>query len=284
MSVRFKLTGVTAWGHSPASGCAPEKAGALKSANVKKIVLAVSIGILLFGPASGVVRADPPPSDTSALSSEIIGKYIQATQDRQAASEAASMEVDINASIPRLQQNGRLHALRVISRMGRVTYRVLGFQGSNAVKSQVIGRYLQAEQQGQSNDRMAITPANYKFKFKGEREIGMRGPVYVFALAPRKSGFGLFKGEIWIDRSTYLPVYEKGRLVKNPSVFFKRVEFERAFSIQGGKAVPEHMNSVISTRVVGKVSLEISYSNYAQSSDAGEADGGTSLRLTSAGR
>jgi hypothetical protein len=71
----------------------------------------------------------------------------------------------------------------------------------------------------------------------------------------------LFKGELWLDASNYFPVYEKGRLVKNPSIFFKKVEFERAFAIQNGVPVPAHLVSTIQTRLVGKVELDVNYRN-----------------------
>lgn len=203
-------------------------------------------------------------SISPADSGTIIDKYLQATGERSTPAEA-SVEVDINASIPKLKQDGRLHALRIMSRLGRTSYRVLGFQGSNTVKNQVIARYLQAEQQNQGNANFAVTPANYKFKFKGERITDEGKRVYVFALTPRKKAVGLFKGEMWLDQSTYLPLYEKGRLSKNPSIFFKKVDFERAFVIQNGEAVPQRISSVISTRLVGKVQLNVTYSNYAES-------------------
>lgn len=177
------------------------------------------------------------------------------------------MEVDISATIPKLKENGRLHALRVISRVGRITYRVLGFQGSNTVKTQVIARYLQAEQQNQSNPKLAVTPANYKFKLKGPRRTDKGSDAFVFSVSPRTHQPGLFKGEVWVDAKTYLPVLEKGRFVKNPSIFFKKVDFERAYLIRNGTPVPQYMNSVITTRIVGKVELDISYSNYEQDLD-----------------
>jgi hypothetical protein len=209
-------------------------------------------------------RTPDPEADLSGPSGEIIGKYLEATNNESELGRSASMEVDINASVPKLQENGRLHARRFISRFGRISYRVLGFQGSNTVKSQVIGRYLQAEQQGQANPKMAITPTNYKFRWKGARMTDNGADVYVFALVPRKRGEGLFKGEIWLDAQSYLPVYEKGRLVKNPSIFFKKVDFERAFAIQGGHSIPARMNSVITTRLVGKVELDVNYSNFSE--------------------
>ncbi len=180
------------------------------------------------------------------------------------------MEVDINASVPNLKEQGRLHALRKISKVGQITYRELRFQGDNTVRNQVIGRYLQAEQQGQGDQSLAITPTNYKFKYKGEKALETGKEVYVFQLSPRKKKVGLFKGEIWLDAGTYLPVFEKGRFVKNPSIFFKKVDFERAFRIENGLAVPQYTMSTIDARLIGKVELNISYSKFSPTSGDGD--------------
>lgn len=198
----------------------------------------------------------------------IISRYLQAVDSRQQALAGASLEVDIQASVPKLKQQGHLHALRSMSKVGRISYRVLGFQGDNSVKNQVIARYLEAEQQAQGKQDMAITPANYKLKYKGERALAGDRHVFVFELAPRHKRTGLFKGEMWLDASSYLPVYEKGRLVKNPSIFFKKVEFERAYSIRDGVQVPSYTASEIDTRVVGKVELNVSYSHFAPNGGA----------------
>jgi len=177
------------------------------------------------------------------------------------------MEVEINASVPRLQQHGKLRALRKISKVGLITYRVLGFQGDNTVKKEVIARYLQAEQQSQSDPGLTLTPANYKFKLKGQRQVQENEIVYMFQVSPRKKRVGLFKGELWLDSQSFLPVLEKGRLVKNPSIFFKKVDFERAFAIRNGVSVPAHMTSTIDTRVVGIVELDINYTSVAEEDD-----------------
>ncbi len=198
------------------------------------------------------------PGDLPGSSNTIINNYLRATQNRLNAPADGAVEIEISASVPKLKKAGQLRVLRQMSRVGQVTYRVLGFQGDNTVKNQVIARYLQAEQQGKSDQHLSITPVNYKFKFRGQRGI-MGKDVYVFQLSPRHKRVGLFKGEIWLDAGNYLPVYEKGRLVKNPSVFFKRVDFQRAFAIRDGVPVPAHMTSTIQTRLVGKVELDVNY-------------------------
>jgi len=235
----------------------------------------IAVSAILLAVSAWSLHADVADSsdDANGSSKAIIGKYLEASNQQTAA--ANSMEVEINASVPRLQQHGKLRALRKISKVGLITYRVLGFQGDNTVKKEVIARYLQAEQKSQSDPGLTLTPANYKFKLKGERQTPESGVVYMFQVSPRKKRVGLFKGELWLDAHSYLPVLEKGRLVKNPSIFFKNVDFERAFAIQNGVSVPAHMSSTIDTRVVGKVELDINYTSVTEGADD-DAGGGES--------
>ena len=224
---------------------------------VLSVILLLTVAKFSAG-ASPAVTEDQPDKPTAV----ILDKYVQATQNHEDDLRGASMDVDIEASVPKLKEQGKLRALRKISKVGQITYRVLGFQGSNTIKNQVIGRYLQAEQQGQGDMSLAVIPANYKFKYKGEKTSPDGKDVYVFQVSPRKKKVGLFKGEIDLDAKTYLPLREKGRLVKNPSIFFKKVEFERTFDIKNGVAVPQKMSSTIDARLIGKVELSIDYSNF----------------------
>jgi hypothetical protein len=241
---------------------------------LKKPPLTIIAALILLppfvaAPASAEAEANSDGSDA------IIGQYLQATETKQDVLRDVSMQVQIDATLPKLKEHGRLFALRKISKVGQITYHVLGFQGANTVKREVIARYLQAEQQGQrSSQNVGITPVNYKFKYKGERALNKDMSAYIFQLCPRKKQIGLFKGEMWLDSHTYLPIYEKGRLIKNPSVFFKKVDFQRTYAIQNGVAIPQYMTSTIDTRLVGKIHLSVSYSNFSQGAEASNtADG-----------
>lgn len=221
--------------------------------------LLIGLGVLSLLVAGQVCAAEGDvPEGQNSTPTAIINNYLRASQNQLSRPTNGSVELEISASVPKLKKEGRLRVLRQISKVGQITYRVLGFEGDNTVKNQVIARYLQAEQRGKGNEDLAITPANYKFKYRGERDI-LAKRVFVFQLSPRHKKVGLFKGEVWLDAGSYLPVYEKGRLVKNPSIFFKKVDFERAFSIQNGVPVPAHMTSTIQTRIVGKVELDVNY-------------------------
>jgi hypothetical protein len=202
----------------------------------------------------------------------IVANYCAVARDQAEVLNGASMEVQIEASLPRLKKHGRLWALRHISRLGRITYDALRFEGDSTVKNNVIARYLSAEAQAQSErtPSLAVIPENYKFKYKRIDALDGR-QAYVFQVSPRKKRVGLYKGEIWIDSDTYLRVLESGRFVKSPSVFLKKVEFVRKYEIRDGIPVPLQVQSTVSTRLVGPAELTIDFSNFSLADKSGRA-------------
>lgn len=179
------------------------------------------------------------------------------------------MDIDIDAGLPKLNKRGRFHAFRKITKLGQIIYDRLSFQGDNTVKKEVIARYLQAEKQARNEyaASMAITPANYKFKYTGTTDYLDR-TAYVLEVTPRQKRLGLFKGEVWIDEATSLPLREWGELVKNPSVFLKNVYFVRDYYISDGVSIPRRLISDVDTRLVGKAQLTIWFDNYKLGGDA----------------
>jgi hypothetical protein len=214
-------------------------------------------------------------ADQPALAPEaIVQNYCaaqQAAQQQAQSGKASRMDVDIQASLPGLKKQGRLHGLRKITVLGRITYAKLIFEGDNTVKNQVIERYLTAENEAQQDQpaTLAVTPANYKFQYKGQNQLDGR-TIHIFQVTPRKKVQGLFKGEIWIDAATYLPIQESGYLIKSPSFFVKKVAFVRKFEIRDGVSVPLQVQSTVDTRLFGKAELTVDFSNF--SLDDGDTD------------
>ena len=173
------------------------------------------------------------------------------------------MDVEIDASLPKLKKHGRLHALRRISPLGLIRYEKAQFEGDRIVIKEVISRYLteEVEAQKQQSPTVAVTPLNYKFKYKGMNRIAGRD-VHVFEVSPKQKREGLFKGEVWIDARTFLKVQESGYLVKNPSIFLKKVAFIRKYDIRDGISVPRQVQSVVDVRFVGKAELTVDFSNF----------------------
>jgi hypothetical protein len=206
----------------------------------------------------------------------IVENYCAASRNQEEALNAASMDVEISGSLPKLKKHGKLHALRRISSLGRITYEKLHFEGDNTVKKEVIARYLTAESEAQHDPSLAVTPQNYKFKYKGHGQLDGRD-VHMFQVSPTQKRLGLFKGEIWIDSATYLRVQESGYLVKSPSLAIRKIVFVRKYEIRNGISVPLQVQSVTDTWLVGKAELTIDYTNFSidghKQTVAGDTDG-----------
>ena len=213
----------------------------------------------------GTVAWSEPDPATPISETEMVSRYVSATQAQQTILRGGSMEVDIDASVPKLNKEGKLRALRNISVLGKITYHMLGFSGDNTVKKEVIARYLSAEVQAPSGPNLSISPENYKFKYKGLRDDDGR-QVYVLHLSPRHKRVGLFKGELWLDAATYMPVRESGRFVKSPSLFLKKMEFVRTYEIENGVSIPQRLDSVVDTRFFGPVTLSINFGKLSKES------------------
>ncbi len=201
----------------------------------------------------------PDPEGQRALE-----RYVTSYSQVRDALRDVTMKVSIEAKLPELKKKGVLHALRKVSSLGKITYKVLGFEGDNMVKKDVIARYLQAEVKSsdQRTRRMlAITPANYKFRYRGKYGSG-DWTLYLFEVIPKKKRLGMYRGWLWIHAGTGMPVRESGRLVKNPSVFLKRVDFVRDYAMIDGVAVPSVIQTQIRTRLVGPAEIRIKFHDF----------------------
>ena len=125
-----------------------------------------------------VHAADIPPNyATPDNLSNVIQRYLAAQQSQQEAMRGARMEVEIDAQLPSLEKKGKLKVLRMITKIGQITFQPIGqFIGDPVVKKEVIGKYLELEQDERQKGSIGITPANYKFRLKS-RITGIR-PIF----------------------------------------------------------------------------------------------------------
>ena len=244
-----------------------------------KVFAVVFLLIAVFVPLEAADGVLGVPAAMDPTASDVLDRYVKAMQLQESRAQAVSMDVDMDADLPQLKKHGRFHAFRFITRVGQVFYDRRRFEGDSTIKKEVIGRYLQAEKDAKSEygSAAAVTPANYKFKYKGMTDYAGR-PAYVFQVSPRAKRLGLYKGELWIDKETNLPLRQWGELVRNPSMFLKSVYFVRDYTICDGVSVPRRLISDVGTRLFGKAHLTIWYENVKVGepavASAAEADGG----------
>ena len=202
----------------------------------------------------------------------IVNKFLSATKIQQDALRGTRMEVEIDAKLPKLKEQGKLRVLKFISRLGKISITKLGeFVGDRTVEKEVIARYLELDSDNPESAAIAITPENYHFRLKARMTVG-ETRTYVFELKPKKNLVGLFKGEVWLDAATGMPVRESGTLVKTPSIFLKSVAFVNEYKLQNGVAWPSHIECHVDTRVAGRADLSIRFSNVTQAVEDVSAD------------
>jgi len=227
-----------------------------------RLSAAVLTSIFLAAPIC--LRAGAAEADDS--NSEIVTRYLDARRTQAEALKGVQMEASIDAKLPKLEKQGRMRVLRKISRLGKISFRMLGFQGDTTIKQEVIARYLSVESESDDKPDISVTPDNYKFHLKTTiSENGHR--TYVYQLTPKRKAVGLFKGELWLDGETGMPLRESGQLVKNPSIFLKKIAFVHDYQIQDGVAIPKHIQSTVDTRIAGRAELSIEFSNFTKTDD-----------------
>jgi hypothetical protein len=230
--------------------------------------------LLAFIVVTASVPAADVPVDYSTPQNldDIIHRYQRAQADQQAALRETQMVEEIDASLPKLEKHGKLKVLHMISKIGINKFKMIGeFIGDNTVMTQVIKRYLDTEQKGRESGSMAINPDNYKFKINAIVTQNSQ-TTYIFDVTPKRKDDGLFKGQVWLDGLTAMPLKELGKLVKTPSVWLKSVKFERDYEIHDGVAVPKHLESVAEVRAFGEAKLSANFSDLKRQDNGAAGD------------
>jgi hypothetical protein len=166
--------------------------------------------------------------------------------------------IEIHASLPRLAKTGHLEAIRGTVGPDGAGYQIIRLTGDGAVKDQVIARYLNAQQRASqmAPSSVAVTPANYRFAYKGIVDDG-EWLAYVFRMTPRKRRDGLIKGELWLDIGTGLPIRRSGYFVKNPSLWIRRIAVTQEDSLRDGRVESRLTHVSVDTRLVGRAELVV---------------------------
>ena len=169
----------------------------------------------------------------------------------------------IHAELPDTAQQGEFELERKYSAPHTLLFKPIRFVGDKFVKSSIITRLLQSEVDHVEKDdvaQTAISPANYKFSYKG-RADGQGRLVHVFQVKPRQKRVGLFKGRMYLDAYTGSLVRVEGSIVKSPSFFVKHIQFVQDYAEVESFTLPVHVHSEARARLVGRTIIDITHSH-----------------------
>ena len=219
-----------------------------------------------------LTTADGPPApvlNVPATLPVMSPELALTTYERRAAQQAAELAsysavTVIHAELPETSQQGEYELQRKFEAPHTLLFTPVHFTGDGFVKSNVITRLLQSEVDHVEKDDpalTAITPANYKFSYKGVTRVGDR-LVHVYQLKPHKKRLGLFKGKIYLDAHTGALVRAEGTAVKSPSFFVKHIEFQQEYEDVQSFTLPVHIHSEAKARIVGRTIVDITHRDY----------------------
>jgi hypothetical protein len=170
----------------------------------------------------------------------------------------------IRAQLPDTSQSGEFELQRSYTAPRTLAFKAVRFTGDLFVKTNVIARLLQSEVDHVQKDEPslnAISPANYKFSYKGTSQVDGR-LVHVYQVKPREKRPGLFKGRIFVDAYKGSLVRAEGKPAKSPSLFVKKIEFVQDYEDVGAFTFPVHIHSEARARIVGRTVVDIYQRDY----------------------
>jgi hypothetical protein len=233
---------------------------------------ASSFGAAAFdGPASVPVPVPTPnsvplvPAVLPRMAPELALQVCRGRSVIQAEQLASySATTVIRAQLPDTSQSGEYEVQQHYSAPRTLAFKALRFTGDAFVKTNVIVRLLQSEVEHLQKDDPelnAISPANYKFSYKGTSQLDGR-TVHAYQLKPRQKRAGLFKGRIYVDAYSGSLVRAEGRPVKSPSLFIKKIDFVQDYADIGLFTFPVHIHSEASARIVGRAIVDVYQRDY----------------------
>jgi hypothetical protein len=213
-------------------------------------------------PSTALIAAVALPRMAPALALQVYERRV-ALQSVELASYSSSTL--IRADLPDTSQSGEFELQRHYAAAPcALEFTAVHFSGDGFVKSNIITRLLKSEVDHVQKDETsltAITPANYKFSYKGTSQVEGR-LVHVYQVKPRKKRVGLFKGRVYLDAHTGSLVRTEGSMVKSPSFFIKKIDFVQDYGDFGGFTFPVHLHSEANTRLIGRAAVDIYHRDY----------------------
>ena len=205
---------------------------------------------LTLRPARGLVLLVPVLCSAGTLTPrQALDRYL-AADDRPACSNSV-FAVQVDASLPALKKRGSMTGFKWIVQPGKTAYRGLHFTGDNLVEVQVIARFLAHDTNpSEQTGNTSLTHRNYVFEFGKVSDYNGLA-AYVFLLKPRHKGRGLFRGELWLDPQTALPLRLWGDFVKSPSILIRSIRFVQDYQSVDGCAEPLRLLLAVRTRIAG---------------------------------
>ena len=129
------------------------------------------------------------------------------------------------------------------------TWEIKQTSGSDRAERVVKG-VLEREVKYANDGKIAIGREHYDFRYLGNGESENR-PCYILQIVPKHDDGNLLRGQIWVDRDTYLIHRFEGEPAKSPSWWIKDLKLSTTYGDLGGIWLPTNSKGIADVRLFG---------------------------------
>jgi hypothetical protein len=213
-------------------------------------------GLLVVGLLGGIPAIQMPEPALGVAISDPVQRFLQHPDERLTQYRARR---HLQARNPRFNKEAWLDALTELDQGQGFRFTVLAEDGSGIIRSRVLHRALEAEQEAIAEGEVAksaISPANYQIAF-GDHD-GTAG-VDRLRIIPLRKDRMLVDGTISVLATDGELVRIEGRLAKTPSFWTNRVDIVRRYGRVEGVHVPLSIESTANLKIVGDSVFSMTY-------------------------
>jgi hypothetical protein len=192
----------------------------MRTSNIFPLALrhtwSIFLPILFLG--SNAQAASPTVQTCCSSKETAFARYVTLQAERNPLAKIGPTGVIIEASLPEFYKSATLYGVRLQGENEKENLKVFQIEGDGTVAEEVIDRFLALQELFDAIPQpfVAVTPANYKFRFAGEVKTG-GSLAYIYNIIPKKNRPGLLAGQVWMDSGSGYEVMLTGHLVNLPS-------------------------------------------------------------------
>jgi hypothetical protein len=225
-----------------------------------------------------------PPARLPITATEVVDRMVQADNQRMAAFPGYTGMRRYHFENKKLNKRAEMTVHVVCDQTGAKTFEVVAENGSGFVRTRIIRRMIDAEQEASQkgeHQQTRIIPENYDFQLLGT-EISDGRPAYVLEISPKTKNQFLVRGRIWVDAEDFAITRVAGSPAKNPSFWIRKVQVLHRYDRIGRFWLPVTNQSHAEVRIFGATEVGIEYFDYRISEPLGKPNSASQANMDAA--
>ena len=245
----FRASRQTNYAHSQALAREAEST----AATTPKVWLPVLVFLVTVGSSALL------PSAIAQTKSPGLSLILQCLEDVEHQNPARSRPQEVTREYKVFHGDDRQPASEVVAQISFVppdmqTYKITRARGKSRGEKMVREILDQETEMAAKPNESEISRTNYDFVFLRQENLGA-GDEYVLGIIPKRKEKYLFRGQIWVDASTFRIRRLEGVPAKSRSFWIKSIHITLQFADLSGMWVPISFDAIASVRFSGHYTI-----------------------------